>query len=47
MADVSMDIILPVEDVDVGMVVLKPSEPLSKTEMTVVVAVEDKMRGSC
>lgn len=47
MAEVSIEIILPVEDVDVGIVVLKPSEPLSKTEITVVVEVEERMRGIC
>ena len=45
MAEVSMEIILPVEDVDVSSVVLYPSEPLSKTEITVVVGVEERMRG--
>ena len=44
MADVFMEIILPQEEFAI---VSYPSEPLSKREMTVVVPVEERMRGWC
>ena len=43
-AAVSREIIFPLEELEA---VMKPSEPLSKTERTVVVEVEESMRGMC